>query len=261
MHGYVGMSKDPESRFKDHWRSRLEGKTYKCCWLRSLQFLPQLIILQRCKETTWQKWERIWIRDLRLGGLILTNLTEGGEGVIGRTGWKHSKETKAKMSVWQIGKQFSEETKRKLREAAKNRPPMSEETRGKISKAGKGLKRSLETRKKMSEGRKGKKHSEETKRRIGLKKKGQRHSEETKRKLSLKSKGKKRPPFSEEWKKNMSLAMKGRIPWNKGVPHSKETKVKIGNANKGRRWKHSKASRMKMSIAKKRWWREQRRAA
>jgi len=41
-------------------------------------------------------------------------------------------------------------------------------------------------------------------------------SEETKRKISLAHKGKKRPPFSKEWRENIGKGHKGQTPWNKG---------------------------------------------
>lgn len=51
---------------------------------------------------------------------------------------------------------------------------------------------------------------------------------------------KKRPPFSEEWKRNMSLARKGKIPWNKGKrglqKHSEETRKKMSLAHKGQKY-------------------------
>lgn len=37
---------------------------------------------------------------------------------------------------------------------------------------------------------------------------------------------------SEEQRKNLSDAMKGRVPWNKGISHSEETKQKISDAKK-----------------------------
>ncbi|MBA7606860.1 hypothetical protein ES703_14011 [subsurface metagenome] len=68
------------------------------------------------------------------------------------------------------GIKYSDESKHKMREAARNRSPASEAARRrKISEIKTGKKRapfSEETRRKMSEAHKGKRHSEETKRKI-----------------------------------------------------------------------------------------------
>ena len=80
----------------------------------------------------------------------------------------------------------------------RKRPPCSEETRKKLSEAGKGRTppsqkgkpRSAETRKRMSEARhgkggfQGKTHSEETRKKMSEAHKGKTYSEETKRKVS-----------------------------------------------------------------------------
>jgi len=121
---------------------------------------------------------------------ILRNLTDGGEGASGykhspealkkisesikkvyrggasRGGWtspgsfklghKPSEESIKKSAESRVGLKRSEETKRKIAEANKNRPPYSEETKRKISEKLKGRKHTIETRKKMSEDRKGK---------------------------------------------------------------------------------------------------------
>jgi hypothetical protein len=80
------------------------------------------------------------------------------------------------LPTWNKGKKLpslSEETKQKMRIAAANRKPISEETRKKISNAHKGKKLSVETKQKMSEAKKGKNHpnygkllSEETKQKM-----------------------------------------------------------------------------------------------
>lgn len=100
------------------------------------------------------------------------NLTLGGDGVVG---YKHTFETKKKLSDLNIGKKLSKETLLKL------------------SKAHKGFKHSEESKKKMSETRKGKKLSVVHKNRI-----------------SNSHKGKKRAPFTDEARRNMSLSKKGK---------------------------------------------------
>ena len=74
-------------------------------------------------------------KDQKTGCLI--NLTDGGEST---SGWKMPNSVKEKISQtkkgsipWNTGKFHSEETKQKLKEARKKRQPMSEETRKKMS--------------------------------------------------------------------------------------------------------------------------------
>jgi group I intron endonuclease len=79
--------------------------------------------------------------------------------------------------------------------------------RGRPSKQ-KGTKRSKEVRKRISEGHIGLKDTEETKRRKSEAGKGKHsHSIETRNKLRIANLGKKKPPMTEENKKNLSVAM------------------------------------------------------
>lgn len=73
----------------------------------------------------------------------------------GKQGKKHSEETKALLSNMFAGKPKSEETKRKMRESWKSRPPRSQSHRDALSAASKGRVISDETRKKMSESHRG----------------------------------------------------------------------------------------------------------
>jgi len=92
------------------------------------------------------------------------NLTDGGEG---SSGFKHSDESRAKMSLSHKGISLSDEHKKK------------------ISLSGRGLKRSLETRMKISVAKKkqvpsflGRKHTEETKKKMRMAHLGKKMSEE-----------------------------------------------------------------------------------
>ncbi len=142
-----------------------------------------------------------------LGTGILHNRTDGGEGSSGRI---CSEETKVKISTAQIGD----------KNHSYGKSP-SEETRKKLSDAGKGRVFSEETRKKLSEKSKGRSLSEETKRKI-------------------------------------SQSIKGNIPWNKGKKFKNsitdETKIKMSESHKGK--KQSKETSKKKSESMKKWWSE-----
>lgn len=86
------------------------------------------------------------------------NMTLGGEGVVG---WKHTEESKMKMSNVHKGKKHSEEHKRKIGESHKGITPWkgkhhTDETKKRISESNKGHYISEETRRKQSEAMKGK---------------------------------------------------------------------------------------------------------
>ena len=98
------------------------------------------------------------------------NFTEGGDG---SSGFKHSEETRKKMSEAQKGKNHPMYGK-----------TLSEEHKKKISESLKGKTLSAKTRKKMSEAQKGKTFSEETRKKISKSLKGKTLSEETRKKIS-----------------------------------------------------------------------------
>ena len=89
-------------------------------------------------------------------------------------GYKHTRETKRKMSEVHKGKKL---------------PPFTEEHKRKLSEAAKGRKHTEETKRKMSETRKGCVPTEETRRKISKALKGRMFTEEHRRKLSEAMKG------------------------------------------------------------------------
>ena len=102
-----------------------------------------------------------------------------------RVGQKRTEETKAKMSAVQKGKTFTEETKLKMAEAARNRAPISEETRKKLqartpNRGMLGKKQSLEVVAKRTEANRGRKDTEEVRRKKSA---AAKIREENKRKL------------------------------------------------------------------------------
>ena len=102
----------------------------------------------------------------------LCNYTTGGDG---SSGAKRTEEFKSMMREKMTGRVFSDETIKKMREAAKNKPresrikqaekirgrKLTEEHKRKISEAGKGRTISEESRRKISEYHKGKKKKPE----------------------------------------------------------------------------------------------------
>ena len=193
-----------------------------------------------------------------LGKEECINLTDGGHH--GQT--LMTEETKQKISTSNKGKPKSEEHRRKLSEAKKGKSsPMKGIKTGRswnkgkacpqISNSLKGHKTSEETRKKLSES-----HIEYYKTHDSPSK-GKHHSEETRKKLSIIKKGKSIGPFTEEHKKKIGEAnkgkrkgykaseetkqkMKGRIPWNKGKKglqkFSEETRKKLSISTSNKKW-------------------------
>lgn len=173
-------------------------------------------------------------------------------------GYKHSEESKLRMSNAQMGhlgytkgRHLSEEHKRRISESAKGknkgrkRPDMSgptspvkrPEVRKKISVALKGRPKSKEHKRKLSEANKGKKLSAETRKKISEANKGRTWSEEQKRKF-IKNHS---PPWlgkhlSEEHKRKISKGsphLSGEDNPMYGVKLSDERKKKISEKVKG----------------------------
>jgi hypothetical protein len=112
---------------------------------------------------------------------ILRNLTNGGEG---SSGFRHSPETRARLSEMRKGMKLSEEQCRRIAAMHRGRKK-SEETRRRISESQKGKVIPEHVRKKISEAKKGKKLSPEHCCRIAEAGKNRKASSETKVKLSL----------------------------------------------------------------------------
>lgn len=126
---------------------------------------------------------------------------------------------------WNKGIARDPETLKKMSDARKGKPAhnkgkkMSMEQRQKLSEARKGRKHSEETKEKLSESCRGRVLSEEHKRKIGESNKGKprqtKEGLERLKKMQQERKGKPGKKHSEETRKKISEATKGRVPWNK----------------------------------------------
>jgi hypothetical protein len=135
---YVGWAKKCLNvRLRAHLNEARGGvETYKNRWVRSLiasHLRPTIWLIET--TTDYHTRERYWIAHYRAAGCRLTNATDGGEGALGR---KHSTEAKARMAAF-----------------ARQRPPMSEAVRARMSAAGKGRPKSEEHRQKIGAAHKG----------------------------------------------------------------------------------------------------------
>lgn len=127
-----------------------------------------------------------------------------------------------------LGMQHSKESIEKMRKAheGNKRNPLSDETKAKIRDSHLGKHASDETKKKMSDSRKGNKntlgykHKESSKHKMSVAHKGKAFSEEHKAKISAANIGK---HHTSETKRILSIRLKGRVPWNKGVHHAELT--------------------------------------
>lgn len=132
---------------------------------------------------------------------------------------------------------FSPETRRKMSEAQKKRPPITEETRNKLLESGKGHPVTDETRAKLAMAHRGRIISQEQRVKISISGKGRVVQNETREKISKTLKGHTVTP---ETRQKISES-------NKGKTLSNETRAKISATNKGR--VHTEEEKIKMREA------------
>lgn len=166
----------------------------------------EVSILECSDEATAFELEAGLIKCLRRSGVILTNTTDGGEGV---SGLRHSHEARAQMSAARKGRKHSSVTKAKM-----------SESRSGLSNPFYGKTHSEETKRRISDTKKsapirywlGKPKSEEVRKKISDSLRGKmtgfKHTDETRAKISLAQKGKKRIPLSVETRAKLSASVK-----------------------------------------------------
>ena len=150
---------------------------------------------------------------------MLLGRSESLKGNKNSLGYKHTTETKQKMSESRKGKKlpkFSEEHRRKISEAQKGKK-LSDEHKKKISESEKGKKLSDEHKKKISAARKGIKFSDEHKKRLSIERKKRITTEETKKKMSKTMSS----PKMKEWaRENLR-----KIRHNQIKPNNRESQI------------------------------------
>ena len=225
---YIGQTmKNLSSRISAHIRS----KSYIGNALRKygLQSFDILVIDNADDRETLNEKERYWISFYDCKHPDGYNFTNGGEGHSGfvqslETRQKrvktrrdnselfHSKESNIKRSASLKNHPVSNETRRKISETGKGRPPWN-----------KGIPCTEETKRKIGEKNKGKTRSLETKEKIRIKSCQRKHTQEELEKM--------RKPRSEQAKQNMRghvSSLKGK-PWSYKRRESYEKKK--GNKN------------------------------
>lgn len=147
---YVGITTDLQRRKRRHKLDATDGYPY--AFYRAIRkygwesFTWEL--LETCDTRDFaNEREILWIKRFNSQVPNGYNSTQGGD--TGRHGQTVSEETRRKLSEAGKGRVFTEEHRRNLSIAQKAKAPASEETRRRISEANKGKVISEETRRKM----------------------------------------------------------------------------------------------------------------
>lgn len=189
---YVGFSKDPGDRARQHYSHRNAQHPHNvalAAWLRDLGHVPRFVVLEAdVPHRQRLQVESAWTLAMRWSG---------ADGLLNEyVGATPSAAARAKGSASQKGR---------------SRGPHSEETRRKIGDAHRGKVVSVETRAKLSEAKRGVKRGP--------------LSDEQKVKLSVAMTGKKRGPISDEHRARISVALTGR-------KHTPESRAKMSEATR-----------------------------
>jgi len=197
---YIGKGK--RNRISSHeWQAKKGAKSYKCnvirkIWARAENVVRSILAFFETEQEAYE-YEKALI--FFMDGL--TNQTDGGDGTSGyiptdelRQKWSETRksspayqEARRKLAESRKGSRHSEETRQRMSESGKKKPPLTEDARRKIVEANTGRHFPKEF---------GMRVAERNRLRGPT-------SEETRQKMSDAHKGQKRPPRSEEWRRNM----------------------------------------------------------
>ena len=110
---YVGMTiVSPARRFSVHMSKR-GPNAHLNNWLKATRV--GLIVLDEVENDALGAAEICWIREMRIQGARLLNITDGGDG--GKLGFHFTEASKAKMRAARLGCRASQETREKISRA------------------------------------------------------------------------------------------------------------------------------------------------
>lgn len=158
---YIGITNNMRRRYRQHICTTSYGKRHCKSWIISLKsknLLPIMEELDTCEDSLSEQIEKYWISQFISWGFNLTNLTKGGEGVLG---YQHTEEAIKKIAKAGLGRKPKQSSIDAL--VSYNKSGRSEEHRKKLSNnrigkspANKGIPMSIEQKEKLSEIKKGK---------------------------------------------------------------------------------------------------------
>lgn len=192
---YIGLTKQIlNNRLNSHKSVTSKRKNKNGYWVKKHKNEIEIILIEEnieCLEYANER-EIYWIKYYTELGIDLTNSTIGGDGV-----QSPCVETIKRMSESAKGRKHSDETKKLISEILRDREPISDETREKLSNSSKGRKL----------------------------------TEETKEKLRIINTGKK---LTDSAKEERKLKMGVYEPPNKGIPMSVEQRIKLSEIKIGK---------------------------
>lgn len=258
---YVGKTaRKLSDRLGSHLYYAKKSHVYSARWILTLPAPPIIKLVLRVRGDGAQA-EQGMIAFYHAKGYRLTNLTDGGEGIVG---YKHTPQALKKMSASalgnkvNVGRKHSEEHVAKVAAKLRGRP-RTLEVRAKISAGNKGRIMPAEHRARLLAIHLGQTLSPEHRAKIGNAGRGRKLSQEAKNKISVANQGRVRSPehraavakanknriFSPETLAKLSAAGKGR-------KHSLETRAKISNSHIG--ISPSPETRIKLSATTRAWY-------
>lgn len=134
---YVGKTID----YKDRTRAEIYEakkklyKNYRASWIQSLlniNIKPEYKIIEICNIEDYSQKEVYWIKHYRDLGHKLTNMTDGGEGIVG---FKMSQETITRRTAKVLGSKRSSEVRNNISQGHKNAIPTQKMSTKKLVRA------------------------------------------------------------------------------------------------------------------------------